>query len=193
MHRAFFSVYEGENKAERYARHGIYLAFDPRDAAGTSLRVTKDSAITAAVLSGHPDSPQFMFLFHVDLLYPGGAQQCSALFSGKGLQEEVLVYLCVVQIDVIVRDVLCRERVGLFRLHCAILGQLKTRRDHIFFIKARKQRAKVQTKSLSKQIPFRFSTYLILLMMLIESFCAKRFMTTVLFRYREHNIYLEFD
>lgn len=104
--------------------HRIYLAFDPCNAAGAGLRVTENPAITATVLSGHANSPKFMFFFHINLLYPRGAQQCPTLFSGKRLQEEVLVYFCVVQINVIIRYVLCCECVGLFRLHCAILSQL---------------------------------------------------------------------
>lgn len=89
-------------KAKRCTCHGIYLALDPCDAAGTGLRVAENSAITAAVLPGHPDSSQFMFLLHINLLYPRGAQQRPALFRGERLQEEVVVHLCVVEIDVIV-------------------------------------------------------------------------------------------
>lgn len=63
----------------------IYLALDSCDATGTGLRVTEYSAVTATVLSGHSDSSQFVFLFNVNLLYPRGAQQSPALFSGERL------------------------------------------------------------------------------------------------------------
>ena len=111
--------------------YGIYLTLDPCYAAGTGLWVTENSAIAAAVLPGYADGPKFMFLLHVNFLYPRGAQQCPTLFGGERLQKEVLVYFCVVEIDVVIRDVLSCERVGLLRLHCAILSQLKRRWEHI--------------------------------------------------------------
>ena len=144
------------------ACHGIYLALDPRDAAGTGLGFTEDSAVTAAVLPGHPDGPQFMFLLHINLLYPGGTQQGPALLSGERLQEEVLVHLRVVQVDVVVGDVLCRERVGLLRLHRAVLSQLKTRGSHIRVIFDKSERTKSwerkKDECLSDQSRFQFLT-----------------------------------
>lgn len=103
----------------------MYLALDSCIAAGTGLRVTEDSAVAAAVLPGHSDGPQLMFLFYVDLLHPGWTKQGPALFGGQRLQKEVLIYLRVVQIDVIVGDVFCRQSVGFFRLNGAVLSQLK--------------------------------------------------------------------
>lgn len=104
--------------------YGFYLALDPRDAAGTRVRVTEYPAVTTTVFPGHADGSQFVFLFNINLLHPGGTKKRPTLFSGQRLQEEVLVHLRVVQIDVVVRDVLCCQRVGLLRLHCAILCQL---------------------------------------------------------------------
>lgn len=108
--------------------HETYLALDPCDAAGAGLRVTEDPAVAAAVLPGHPDGSQLVLLLHVNLLHPGGAKQGPALLGGQRLQEEVFIHLRVVQVDVVVGDVLRRERVGLLRLHGAVLSQLETRR-----------------------------------------------------------------
>lgn len=104
----------------------IYLAFDSCYTARTCLWVTEHSAVAATVLPGQPDGPQLMLLLHVNFLHPRGPQQSPALLRGEGLEEKVLVHLCVFQINVIVRDVLSRERVGLLRLHCTVLSQLKT-------------------------------------------------------------------
>lgn len=110
----------------------FHLALDPREAAGTRLRVTEYPAVTTTVFPGHADGPQFVFLFNINLLHAGGTKQSPTLFSGQRLQEEVLVHLRVVQIDVVVRDVLCRQRVSLLRLHCAVLCQLGTENIKLF-------------------------------------------------------------
>lgn len=102
----------------------FHLALDPCDAAGAGLRVAENPTIAAAVFPGHPDGSQLVFLLHVNLLDAGGAQQRPALLGGEWLEEEVVVHLRVVQVDVVVGDVLRRERVGLLRLHRAVLGQL---------------------------------------------------------------------
>lgn len=187
------AVYKSEDKTGRYARRGIYLALDPCDAAGTGFRVTENSAITAAVLSGHPDSSQFMFLFYINLLYPRGAQQCPTLFGGERLQEEVLVYLCVVQIDLVVGDVFCRERVGLFGLHCAILSQLKTRNPiQVFFILARKQSGVLKQRTFKTKF-LSYSLHIWCLYLFNDAYkilCAERFMASL---FRVQSIYLESD
>lgn len=130
-----------------------HLALDPCDATGAGLRVTEHSTVAAAVLPGHPDGSQFVFLLHINLLYPWGAQQCPSLFGGQRLQEEVLVHLCVVQIDVVVGDVLGRERVGLFRLHRAIVSQLKTRNPR------RSKRQRSMTRCKQRPLKTRFFSY----------------------------------
>lgn len=104
----------------------FYLALDPCDAAGAGLRVAENPAVAAAVFPGHPDGPQLVFLLHVDLLHAGGAQQRPPLLGGERLEEEVVVHLRVVEVNFVVGDVLRRERVGLLRLHRAVLGQLST-------------------------------------------------------------------
>lgn len=91
----------------------FYLALDPCNAAGASLWVAENPAIAAAVFPGHPDGPQLVFLLHVNLLHAGGAQQHPPLLGGEWLEKEVVVHLRVVEVDVVVGDVLRRERVGL--------------------------------------------------------------------------------
>lgn len=76
-------------------RH-VYLALDACQAAGASLWVTEESAVTATVLTGDSYGPQLMLLLHINLLDPGCTKQGPALLGGQWLEEEVFIHFCVV-------------------------------------------------------------------------------------------------
>ncbi len=103
-----------------------YLTLDASEAACAGLRVTEESAVAATVFPGHPDGPELMFLLHIDLLDSGWAQQSTPLLSGQWLKEKVFIHLCVINIQVIIRDVVQRESIGLLGLHRAVIRQLRT-------------------------------------------------------------------
>lgn len=109
-------------------RH-VYLALDACQAAGTSLWVTEESAVTAAVLAWDSDSPQLVLLLYVNLLDTRRTKQGPAFLCGQGLKEEVFIHLCVVQVQVILRDIIHCESIGLFWLNRTIFSQLETEKQ----------------------------------------------------------------
>lgn len=104
-----------------------HLALDPRLAAGAGLGVAVEAAVAAALLPRQADGPQLLLLLGVDAVDAGGSQQRAAPLGGQRLQEEVVVHLHVLHVDVVVRDVLQRQAVGLLRLHRPVLGELRGR------------------------------------------------------------------
>lgn len=105
--------------------NSIYLALNAGQAAGTGLRVAYPPAATATFLAGHPQGPQLVLLFHVNASDPWWTQEGAAPPGGQRLKEEVIVYLGVVHVQVVLGDVVERQRVRLDGRHGAVLSQLE--------------------------------------------------------------------
>ena len=107
--------------------YSIYLALDAGQAASAGAGVTAPPAVTAALLPGDTEGSEVLLLLHVDTAYPWRPQQCTAPPGGQRLQEEVIIHLRVVQVHVLLRDIVQRERLGLLRGDRVVLGELGVR------------------------------------------------------------------
>lgn len=102
----------------------IYLALNAGQAARARLRVACPPAAAAALLTRRAQGAQLVLLVHVNAANPRRPKEGAAPPGGQRLQEEVVVHLSVVHVQVVLRDVVQRQRVGLHGRHSAVLGQL---------------------------------------------------------------------
>lgn len=77
--------------AAAWKRETIHLAFDPRLATGTSVRVAVDLAVASAKLPGGPYVPAFLLLERLDLLDARRTKQGPSLSYGDRLQKVAAV------------------------------------------------------------------------------------------------------
>lgn len=124
-HEQYWSIIVGPH-------HGsIYLALNAGQAASTGLRVANPPAAASALLPGHTQGAQLMLLLYVNASDPRGPEEGAAPPGGQRLEEEVVVHLRVVHIQVVLRDVVERQAVGLHGGHGAILCQLEDRQGKV--------------------------------------------------------------
>lgn len=108
-HEQHLSIIDGPHHSS------IYLALNAGQAAGTRLGVAYPAAATPTLLPRHAQGAQLVLLLHVDASDARGPEKGAASPGGQRLQEEVIVHLCVVHVQVVLGDVVERERVGLHR------------------------------------------------------------------------------
>ena len=99
-HEQHFSIIDGPHHSS------IYLALNAGQAASTVLWVTYPTASAPTLLSGHAEGAQLVLLLHVDASDPRGTEEGAAPPGSQRLEEEIIVHLCVVHIQVVLRDVI---------------------------------------------------------------------------------------
>jgi hypothetical protein len=89
------------------------LAFNPSLATGACLWVTVQPTVTTTLFPRQADGSEFLLLFGVNPVDPGSPEQGPPPFGGQGLKEEVVVHLHILHVDVLVRDIIECQAVGL--------------------------------------------------------------------------------
>lgn len=91
----------------------LYLTLDSCQAAGAGLWLTKASAVTSTGLPGEPQGVKLLFLLPVDALHPSRLEESLTLPGGVRLKERSVLQVSVADVDVVVRDLVHCQRVGL--------------------------------------------------------------------------------
>ena len=104
----------------------MYLALYAGEAARAGLRAAASTALAAALLPGDSDGAQHVPLLAVDAPHARRTQEGAALADAQRLQEEVLVHLRARHVDLLLADVVQRQRRRcLVRLQYAMFSQLE--------------------------------------------------------------------